>query len=169
MNSGMKMKIYTGIAVIAVIILISGTSILATASPATSTDPLISLSYLTRVFRPAVDTHVTSQVNSVINRVNSRATEVENRINSMATHRSQTFVVVNLNNSNTYDLPAGTEVMLRSGSATIQTGSGITALTNITTGNEQTGAMTPNNMYLAAQAGRIQATANSTVILVRGR
>jgi len=159
-------KIYTGIAVLAAIVLISGASILTVASPATTSDPLVSLSYLTGPFRTAVNNHVASQVSALTNTFNTRASQVETQVASaLSSNQAQVFVLFTLNNGQTRDLPAGAEVMLRGGSASISSG----RMTNSTAGTEQTsGGLTVNNMYLVTEAGRITATAANTTLLIRG-
>jgi len=161
-----KKKIYIGITIVAAIVLISGMTILATASPGTSSDPLITLGYLNGPFRTAINTHVATQITTLTNTLNTRANQVETQVkNTLASNQTQTFVLVTLNNGQTRDLTNGAELMLRGGTATINTGTYV----NHTTGTEQTtGALTVNNMYYAAAAGRITATADNTRLLIRG-
>ena len=162
----MKYKIYVGIAVLAAVMLISGASVLAVASPATTSDPLVTLSYLTGPFRTSVNSHVNSTVTSLTNTFNTRANQVQTQITSaMTSNQAQVFVLRTLGNNGELTLPVGTEIMLRGGSATITGGS----LVNHTTGAEQaSGALTQNHMYVVAEAGSIRATANNTLVLVRG-
>ena len=164
MSKSMRHKIYVGMAVLAAVILISGatilaTSSLATASPATTSDPLISLSYLNNVFGPAITREVTNQLNN-------RASQVEANIRaSLSSNPAQTFIVVELSNGQTRNLANGAEVMLRAGSAGIASGTFV----NQTAGTEHgSGALTANNMYIAASAGSITASANGTRLLIRG-
>ena len=162
----MKHKIYTGIAVLAVVILISGASLIATASPGTTSDPLVSRGYLEGPFRTAMNNHVTNHANSLTNTFNSRIANAETSFrNTMAAHRTQTFASVSRSNTQTVTLQAGSEVMLRGGSASTS-GS---PLVNQTTGAEQaSGGLALNNMYVATGNTTITATANGTLLLVRG-
>ena len=162
----MRQKIYTTLVVTAVVVLISGASILATASPATQSDPLITRSYLTNIFRPlitadinaartALDQKFTSQINNVTNLVNNIATPPE----------ASLFVSKTLNANQILSYKAGSEIMLRSGTAQ----AGTLGLVNYTGGTDTLvdGSLILNNMYLASQDGFIKATASST-ILIRG-
>ena len=162
----MRQKIYTGMAVLAAVMLISGASVVALASPATTSDPLISLSYLNGPFRTAMNTHVASQAATLTAEFNARAAQVEAQVTgSIAANQRATFVLRTLNNGQALSIADGAEVMLRGGSANITAG----AFINYTTGGDQSsGALAHNNMYIAAGAGTITATANATTILVRG-
>jgi len=162
----MKQKIYVGVAVLAIVMFVTGAGVLAVASPGTSVDPLITLSYLNGPFRTAMDAHVAAQAAALTSTFNSRAAQIETQVRTaIAANTAATFTLHTLNNGQSFSLPEGAEVMLRSGSATIGTGS----LVNQTAGTEQTsGAMVLNNMYFAASTGRITATANATTIFVRG-
>ena len=153
-------------AVLAVVMLISGASVLAVASPATTTDPLISLSYLNGPFQTAINAHVASQVTSLTNTFNTRATQAETAVrNAISSNQAQTFVLRSLNNGQALSIPDGAEFMLRAGSANISSG----AFVNSTAGTDQSsGALAANNMYFAAGAGSITATANGTTVLIRG-
>ena len=141
----MKQKIYTGIALLAVVVLISGVSVFAVASPATSSDPLIARSYLNSVFGPAMEAYARTQASAVTNNVNSSINSAVSRIeSSFNSNRAGAFVISDLNSGGSVTLNAGAEVMLRSGSADITAG----PLINVTTGADQaSGGLTPNNMY----------------------
>jgi len=161
-----KNKIYVGIVVLALVMLVSGASILAVAAPATTSDPLITLGYLNGPFRTAVNAHVAAQVTAVTNTFNARADQLQAQINtSLTSNQASTFVLRTLNNGQALAIPNGAEAMLRNGSANITAG----PLINSTTGTEQSsGAMARNNMYISAGAGSITATANGTTVLIRG-
>jgi len=162
----MRQKIYTTLGVIAIVALISGASILATANPETQSDPLITRSYLTNIFRPlitadinaartALDQKFTSQINSVTALLN----------NNTSPPQSSVFVTKVLKANETLAYKAGSEIMLRSGAAQ----AGTRGLVNYTNATETAlnGSLILNNMYLASQDGVIKATAGST-ILIRG-
>ena len=161
----MKNKIYTGIAVIAVVMLISGASIMAVASPATSSDPLITLSYLNGPFQTAMNTHMASHASTLTNNFNARANQVEANVsNTLASNQAATFVLHTINNGQTINLSAGAELMLRSGSASIASG----VLVNYTAGSEQSsGGLSQNNMYFSSEGGSITASSDNTRLLIR--
>ncbi|MDR2571345.1 MAG: hypothetical protein LBD23_13800 [Oscillospiraceae bacterium] len=162
----MKHKIYVGMLVLAVVMLISGAGILALASPATREDPLITLSYLPGPFRTSVNTHVTNTANTMRRDFNTRVERVETTISDTLTaNPAQVFISVLIPNGETQNIPLGAEVMLRSGSANISAG----ALVNYTAGSSQTsGALIENNMYIATDTTTITATSGNTMILLRG-
>ena len=76
----MKNKLIIGIVVMAAVVLISGASILAFASPGSQTDPFVTLSYLTDVFRPQVMTDVRNTEQEMTQKFNSRVSELESQM-----------------------------------------------------------------------------------------
>jgi len=141
---------------------------MALASPATSSDPLVTLSYLTGPFmRNFVNPHVSAQVTVLTNTFNNRARDVElNITNSMASNQAQVFVFRTLPGGERFDIPSGAEIMLRSGSVSITSGRFIN--TTAGTAEQTSGQLISNNMFLAAEAGSITAGAGSATFLVRG-
>jgi hypothetical protein len=157
--------------------LVSGASLLAFASPGSSVDPLITLSYLTNVFRPQMRTEIQSSANTLAQQFEARVNEVEVQISANPGGPDSTnpdpaavFHVVTLTNGQTLRCSVGTEIMLRIGTANAR-GTTAPALVNYTTGmtlNAGT-ALTTNHMNLVTIEGNgITATANLVRVLVRG-
>ena len=176
MEDQMKKKIIVGIVVLAAVALISGASILAIATPGSQTDPFITLSYLTDVFKPKVMDDVKTTEQEMTQRFNTRITALESQLQanpggsgSTVTDAADTFQVVTLRRGQSLTCSVGAEIMLRIGTAE---GFGTApALVNYTTGNTLSSgtALTANNMYLVTIEGNgIKATADSVRVLVRG-
>ena len=172
----MKNKIIIGIVVCAAILLVSGASIMAFASPGTSTDPLITLSYLTDIFRPQVSTEIEKTGQELTERFNARISTLESQLNNSQSGPStgdpgpaDVFTVVTLRRGQSLTCSVGVEIMLRIGSASAFGTSpalvNTTAGTTLSSGN----ALVTNNMYLVTIEGNgITATADSTRVLIRG-
>jgi hypothetical protein len=171
----MKMKLVTGIVVLAAIALISGATILAMAAPGTQEDPFITLSYLTNQFKPQIMNEVKSAEQRLLSTFDDKITQLEARIQAnqggtaAAPTSAETFVVVTLNRGQSLTCSVGTEIMLRIGSAN---GFGADpALVNSTSGSTLSAgaALTENNMYLITIEGNgVRATADMVRLLVRG-
>ena len=171
----MKNKIIIGIVVIAAVTLVSGASILALANPGSQTDPFITLSYLTDVFRPQVMTEVKNTEQDMIKKFEARIAELESQLqtntggSSAAGTSADSFQVVTLSRGQSLTCSVGVEIMLRIGTAE-GTGSA-PALVNYTSGTTLSAgtALTANHMYLVTIEGNgIKATADSVRVLVRG-
>ena len=171
---GFKNKFIFGLVLISAIIMISGMSIIAFASPGTQNDPFITLSYLNNIFRPHVMSEVRTTEQEMITRFESRIRELEAQVQSGSTGQvgsgqADRFHVVTLSRNQQLTASVGTEIMLRIGTAT---GFGTEpALVNYTTGStlSSTTALTTNHMYLVTIEGNgIRATADTVRVLVRG-
>ena len=171
----MKIKIITGILVLAVIALISGATLLAVAAPGSQEDPYITLGYLMNNFKPQVIVDVNNAAQELTRAVDTRISELEARIQAnqggatAITGGTEVFSVVTLTNGQYLTCSAGAEVMLRVGTAT---GHGTApALVNYTSGDTLAAGteLTVNNMYLVTIDGNgVRATADSVRLLVRG-
>jgi len=172
----MKRKIIIGILVLAAVMFISGSSILAFASPGTQTDPFVTLSYLTEIFRPQIMTDVRTTEQSLIQRFNTQIAALETQLEAgqsssapPSPSAAERFSVVTLSRGQSLACSVGTELMLRIGTAT---GSGSApALVNYTSGETLSAgsALVTNNMYLVTIEGNgVRATADTVRVLVRG-
>jgi len=171
----MKNKIIVGIVVLAAVVLISGSSILAFANPGTSDDPLITLSYLTSVFRPQITGEMAKAEQEITERFETRIAVLEAQLqaglggSTASPGPADVFTVVTLRRGQSLTCMVGVEIMLRIGTAT---GFGSTpALVNTTTGTTLSAgtALTVNNMYLVTIEGNgITATADTVRVLARG-
>jgi len=160
---------YISIVVVAAILLISGASILASASPGTSSDPLVTLSYLDRVFRPRL---ITDATNAGRDAMRSEVNRLVTAVESAPTPPSgQLFVSVTINNGQNHAIPRGAEVMLRDGTARLTAGGQLVnhaGGTALSAGNAAANNLVRNNMYLASADATITAVGGAATILVRG-
>jgi len=171
-----KNKIVTGIVVLAAVALVSGATLLAAATPGTQDDPLITLSYLTGIFRPQIMDEVSKAEQEASQRFDSRVAELEAQLeaggggsSATATGTADSFSVVTLTMDQTLVCSVGTEIMLRIGSAS-GTGSE-PALVNYTSGAPLSSGteLTANHMYLVTLEGNgLTATADTVRVLIRG-
>jgi len=173
----MKRKIFTGIAVLAAIALVSGASILAFAEPGTQEDPFVTLSYLNEVFKAEIMNEVKKTEQDMTGKFNSRISALESQLQSSqggaatapTPSSADVFTVVTLRNGQSLTCSVGVEIMLRVGTAT---GFGtVPALVNYTSGTTLSAgtALTTNHMYLVTIEGNgIRATADTVKVLARG-
>jgi len=172
----MRQKFVFGIVFLAAVVLISGVSILAGASPGTQSDPFVTLSYLTDVFRPQIMSEVQKTEVEMTQKFETRVSEIESQLQPgdggsahAAPGDADTFSLVTLRNGQSLTCSVGTEIMLRIGTAN---GSGSApALVNYTTGSTLSpgSSLATNNMYLVTIEGNgIVATAETVRVLVRG-
>jgi len=171
----MKSKIAIGIAVLAAIAFVCGASMLALASVGTQDDPLITLSYLTDVFKAQVMGDVKNTEQELAQKFSSQISALESQLqdspgtSAPAPNSAAVFSVVTLNNGQSLTCSVGTEIMLRVGTAN---GFGTApALVNYTDGATLSSgaALTANRMYLVTIEGNgIRATADTVRVLARG-
>ena len=172
MEAGMKHKIFTGVAVIAAVALISGATMLATSATGSQADPLVSLSYLTDIFRPKIMEEVAQKEQELSQKFDARISELESLQSgsgSGAQNSADRFSVVTLSNGQSLTCSAGAELMLRIGAAT---GFGSApALVDVTSGSavSEGAALETNHMYMVTIDGNgVKATAATVRLLVRG-
>jgi len=171
----MKRKLAIGIVVIAVAAFVGGTGILAFAELGTQDDPLITLSYLTEVFKKQVMDDTKKAEQELAQKLESRISELEAELETRPSAPTpipggtDVFSVVTLNNGQSLTCSVGTEIMLRIGTAT---GFGSApALVDYTDGATLSSgtALVTNHMYLVTIEGNgARATAGTVRILVRG-
>jgi len=169
----LRKKLAISMAVLSAVLLVSGASILAFASPGTQDDPFITLGYLNSVFRPQVMSDVRVAEQEMVARFEARIAQLEAQQaaggGQAAIGAADRFHVVTLTRDQTLSASVGTEIMLRIGTAEA-TGS-VPALVNYTTGNTLSAgsALVTNHMYLVTIEGNgLRATADTVRVLVRG-
>ena len=135
---------------LAVAALAAGVGAYAASSAGTQNDPLVSLSYLTDVLEPSIE----SSYNS---RIAAEARELENSL----TGASGAFEAVSLAEGEGFVCSAGTQLLFRSGSAICSA-----SLTDLTTGEllSAGGALSANHLYLASEDCEVIASAASTLM-----
>ena len=171
----MKDKIIIGVVVLAVVMLISGAGIMAFASPATQTDPLITLSYLTDIFTPYIMSEVNKSADELTATLNARIDKLEAELKASQGNQTVTpgeadgFKLVTLNKGQSLTCSIGAELLLRLGSATCF--GAAPALIDYTDGATLSSgtAMTVNHMYTVTIEGNgVKATTDNVRILIRG-
>ena len=162
--------------IIATIALMSGVIVLAAASSGSQNDPLITLSYLTDVFKPQILSEITKTEQEMTKKFDAQIAAFEAGLKTEQNDELpdipdsiEKFSVVTLSRGQSLTCSVGVEIMLRIGSAT---GSGSSpALVDYTTGSTlaEGSALTANHMYLITIEGNgITATADLVRVLVRG-
>ena len=168
----MKHKIIVGIVVIAVVLLVSGATLLATTATGSQADPLVSLSYLTDIFRPKIIEEIAQKEQELTRAFDERIAELESMQSGSAggaQNSADKFAVVTLSNGQTLTCSAGAELMLRIGTAAAF--GTAPALVDVTDGStiSDGSALAVNHMYMATIEGNgVKATAATVRVLVRG-
>ena len=153
----MKRKFKSVLIFTAVCIIFS--TVVAFATAGDSNDPLITLSYITDVLLPDIDS-----------RINTKIEAVSGGTASQPAGESQSFVLVNVDAGSKLIGHAGTELVLRSGTGTIIAGTqgGVADLTagmDLINGNE-----VPKNHLLLIPRSDMRGIAFSTngIVMVKG-
>lgn len=151
-----KKKAIIAVSVLLAVLLVAGVTAVAVSNYGTQSDPLVTLSYL----NSKAKTDILAEVDKAINEAKA----------GPGTSSSE-FAVVTLSNGQTLTCAAGTEIMLRVGSAESY-GPDTPRLVDSTTGEAATDAgtaLTKNHMYLVTiKDNGIRSTAATTKVLVRG-
>lgn len=174
----LKKKLLIALSVFAAVVLVVGLTTLATTSYGTKNDPLVTLSYIESVVKPAIKSDLESSIKNsetaLSEKLDSQITQFESDISGMISSSSAStnnFTVVTLSKNQTLVCSVGTEIMLRIGSA-VSNGPDIPRLIDETDGSSLSEAgksLVKNHMYMVTiQKNGIKATANNTKVLVRG-
>lgn len=166
------------IAVGAAVLCAVGLGAAALAAAGDSTDPLVTLSYLTQVFTPkveqAVDDAVAAGHDQLLADIDAAMDQWEQQLqtggSSEPVDGSAVFHVVTLSKGQTLVGEIGCEIMLRVGTAVCVTNEnpGLIDCTGATTLNNGA-SLVKNHLYMVTIETRgVQATANVTKVLVRG-
>ena len=172
----MKSKVFTGLALLAAIMLVSGASILAAASSGSQNDPLVTLSYLTDVFKPQIVNEITKTEQELSKKFDEQIAAYESALQPGQSDlipdmpdSADKFSVVTLSKGQSLACSVGVEIMLRIGTAT---GFGSApALVDYTTGSALSAGspLETNHMYMVTIEGNgITSTADLVRVLVRG-
>ena len=157
-----------------VLLLVVGVGIgswaLAAATYGTSSDPLITLSYLNDKVMPSVlnefQKKMDSKVSELTTSYEKRIKELEDKLNnSSGTGGSATFAAVTLKNGQSISANEGTEIMLRTGSAQAWS-----ELSDLTSGAplELGGMLVQNHMYTIPYSGGGLGVVSDSTLLIRG-
>ena len=157
-------------------------TVAATGGAGTSSDPLVTLSYLNEKFLPQILSEVDKKTasreqtlsNKLTEQVKSETQAFEQKYGASSGNTSggtaASFTVVTLNQGQILYMGVGCEAMLRTGSGVCVAAS-TPGLIDETSGAALAGglALQQNHLYMATVDSRgVQASANSTKLLVRG-
>ncbi len=167
-----KKKLYIGLAVIIGVLFISGITAIAVSGFGTQSNPLATKSYIDNVASKNI-------LNSLTDTINTKTAELSNKFSKQISSFSgsgsvsspSSFEVITMKQNQVIRCSVGTEILLRSGSATCYGGSA-PRLVNVTDGTtlETAGsALTLNNMYMVSIYNNgLRARSDNTVIMVSG-
>ena len=132
-------------------------------------DPLVTLSYLTQTVQPDILRQVEERANT---RQADLMTQFEHRLDQLqgGTGGSAAYTLVTLSSGDRLELEVGCEVMLRVGSAAVNSATE-PALIDMTTGGTlaNAGSLVQNHLYMATIPDRtVTASAGTVKLLVRG-
>lgn len=132
-------------------------------------DPLVTLSYLTQTVQPDILRQVEERANT---RQADLMTQFEHRLDQLqgGTGGSATYTLVTLSSGDRLELEVGCELMLRVGSAAVNSATE-PALIDMTTGGTlaNAGSLVQNHLYMATIPDRtLTASAGTVKLLVRG-
>lgn len=149
----------TVIMILAVIFaMVAGVAVYAVANYGTASDPLVAASYLRDVVQPAMMDQYESALNRAVDTVGTQfSDDLSSKVGSYQT--------VTLADGQTLQGSAGTEVLLRSGSATASS-----ALVDSTAGSTLAagGSLTANHLYFAQADGAAVRATSAVTVMVRG-
>ncbi len=161
--------------VLACVCLVGGFSAFATGGDAG--DPLVTLSYLTKVFTPElmkkVDEKVAVNEQALIGKINQAIDDYSNEMKealSSGGNESASYGVLAMTAGQNINIVAGSEVLLRSGKVNVTAGSD-PALLNATDGStlNLSGTLSMNHLYVAPLEGVVLTAAVDSVVLIRGQ
>jgi len=132
-------------------------------------DPLVTLSYLTQTVQPDILRQVEERANT---RQADLMTQFEHRLEQLqgGTGGSAAYTLVTLSSGDRLELEVGCELMLRVGSAAVNSATE-PALIDMTTGGTlaNAGSLVQNHLYMATIPDRtVTASAGTVKLLVRG-
>ena len=141
-----------------------------------SDDPLVTLSYLTNIFKPQVMTELDQKL---IAADQAALAEIEAKLQAAgggstgqtggASVSSAAYIVVDVKKGQTMTMDIGCELMLRIGGGTVKANSGV-GLVDMTDGTtlENGQALLTNHLYLVTLDGRGFTATSDAKLLVRG-
>lgn len=146
---------------LACVLLVTGTIAgvaLAAGTQGSQSDPLVTLSYLN-------DTAVPEIMKQVDKKLDTREAELTKKLQEAAGGGQTSFAAVDASEGKTLTLSAGTQFLLRSGTA-----SSTAALVDLTGGETLagTGALTVNHLYMATADAQAVTVSSSATFLIQG-
>lgn len=146
----------------------------ATGGYGSSSDPLITLSYITDIFMPEVDTAINNAVEGKTQEISTELddtiVELENKYNEASiASAASTYEVITLNSGKKLVGEKGCEIMLRVGSAYCSAAASPGLIDTSTAGVIEDGEyLEKNHMYMVTIEGRGIVADGEIYIIVRG-
>ncbi len=170
----MKKKIIAAVTLAALLLAILGAAL---AAPGDSTDPFVTLSYLTNTFFPQAEKDILDQVQTATSDIEKAAFDKLDALTGSFKAQagggelSDTFWDMTLYRGDRLDLPTGASILFEGGICELVFASG--TLIDVTDGKllPSGSALTPGHRYMAAEdtACSITALSDSVYLSVRGR
>lgn len=160
-----KMKVFC-----AALCVFLAVSVVYAAGAGSSSDPLVTLSYLNNIFAPQVESQMETAVSEKAAELESKFAESISKVSTGTAGESSAFEVVTLSKGQVLTGDVGCEVLLRVGTATCVS-SGSTGLVDITDGSTlgDGKSLEKNHLYMVTISTRgVKATADTVKVLVRG-
>ena len=166
-----RKKVITITICVAAVLILAGITAIA-ASLGSSSDPLVTLSYIDSTVKPEIKEYADDAVADLDDKLNTAFDEKLDKFSddlnaklddAASAGEGEVFVEVTLNEGEAVSFGIGTELMLRRGS-----GEAKGALTDITSGTSTDGTLEVNHMYVASRSGEITATSDDTMLLIKG-
>lgn len=153
----MKKKLQFLAAFVVVALVFTAVGAYAASNYGSQSDPLITMSYLTKTLQPTMESNFN---NAVTNAMTQLEKQFESELNGA-------FKAVTLESGKTMSCNAGCEVLFRSGSAGVTGSSGMLDVTagSVTNAN---GSMSQNHLYMAPADGSGFTAKNNVTVMVRG-
>jgi len=172
----LKKKLLTGLAILVGIVFVSGVSIYAATNYGSSSDPLVTVSYLENKFTPELKKEIESgtagQAGGYTAELADKVQQLQKQVDALSGSASpsvDTFSVVALDEGQTLTCKVGAELLLRIGTA-VAYGPDDPSLVDTTYGSTLSsgGAMAKNHMYMVTIADNGMKATSFVKVLVRG-
>lgn len=166
-----RKKVITIVISVAAVLILAGITAIA-AGLGSSSDPLVTLSYINSTVKPDIEKYADNKVADLNDKLTAAFDEKLDEFSddldmklddAMGAGEGEVFVEVALSKGEIVALNIGAELMLREGSAEANG-----ALTDVTSGTSTDGDLAINHMYVAARNGEITATSDRTKLLIKG-
>lgn len=153
----MKKRLQNVAVLVVVALVFTAVGAYAASNYGSQSDPLITMSYVTKVLQPSMES-------SFGNTVTTAMTQLEQQFESELTGA---FKTVSVESGKTMNCNAGCEILFRSGSAGV---TGTSGLLDVTSGSTVSAgqSMTQNHLYMTSAAGSGFKATNTVTVLVRG-
>lgn len=155
----MKKKTLTTIILIVVLAMVAGVTVYAVANYGSKDDPLVTSSYLQDVVQPRMEDAYRSTVTGAVR-------EMEDQFADQVAAAGGSYVLVALENGQTLTGRAGTEILMRTGTAAVMQSAAVdlTAGETVAVGAK----LAENHLYLVQEDGAGVLASGDATVMVRG-